>query len=116
MTDQATFRLREFNGVPVIEVTGELDIANIDDFRAFVRDATLADGVSVIVSFERVSYFDSHALEALVEFSKRLHTNRRQLRIVARRESPAGRLLRTSNLDLALRLFETVDEARLASM
>ncbi|MDQ6823870.1 MAG: STAS domain-containing protein [Candidatus Eremiobacteraeota bacterium] len=115
MTDQATYQFRESNGIPVIEVTGELDVANIDDFRAFVRDATLPDGFSVIVSFERVSYFDSHALEALVEFSKRLHTNRRQLLVVAARESPPGRILRTANMDLALPLYESVEEARLAT-
>jgi len=115
MTDQATFQLHEHSGVPVISVTGELDVANIDEFRMFVRDATLPESAAVIVSFERVSYFDSHALEALVELSKRLHTSRRQLRVVAPRESPPGKLLRTANLDLALPLFETVEEARLAS-
>jgi len=114
MTDQATFQLHEHEDVPVIEVSGELDVANIDDFRAFIRDATLPDGFSLILTFEHVSYLDSHALEALVEINKRLQTNRRQLRVVAPRESPTGRLLRTSGLDLALQLFETVDEARLS--
>lgn len=115
MTDQATFRQREHDGIPVIEVTGEIDVGNIDDFRGFVRDAALAQNTPLIISFEHVSYFDSHALEALVEFNRRLHVNRRQLHVVAPRECPSGRLLRSANLDLALHLHETIEEARSAA-
>ena len=114
MTDQATFRLRAHKGIPVIEVTGELDISNIEEFRSFLREALLPDSKAVIFDLEHISYFDSHGLQAIVELSQRLNTMRRQLLVVSRRETPPGKLLRSAHLDLALKLFETIDEAVLS--
>lgn len=115
MTEQASFRLREYKGVPVIELAGEIDLTNADTLKTFIEDARLSDAQSLIVSLEKVSYFDSHMVGALADLSKRFGTNRRRLRIVAPRESPGGRILRTANLDLAIPLFETVEEAAFSS-
>ncbi|HEV2878146.1 MAG TPA: STAS domain-containing protein [Candidatus Eremiobacteraceae bacterium] len=111
MTDQASFQLQVIDGTAVLAITGEIDIANIVEFKAFAGDAARNDDGPVIVSFEKVTYLDSHTLEALVDLSKRLRTNRRRLLVVAPNESPAGRIMRTTGIELALALFETVDDA-----
>ncbi len=114
MTDQATFRIRERSGVPVVEVTGELDISNVDDLRSFLRELDVENTAAVIFDLEHISYLDSHGLQVLVELNQRLHTTRRQLLVVASRETPPGKLVRAANLHLALKLFESIDEALLS--
>lgn len=111
MTDQAQFLLQVANGVPVLAISGEIDIANIDQFKASAADAARDDSERIIVSLEKVTYLDSHTLEALVDLGKRLRTNRRRLLVVAPKSSPAGRILRTTGLELAIALFESVDDA-----
>lgn len=111
MTDQADFQLQASNGVAIVSATGEIDIANIDQFKSFVLSAARNGQGPMIVSFEKVTYLDSHTLEAVVDLGKRLRTNRRRLLVVAPKESPSGRILRISGIDLAIALFETVDDA-----
>lgn len=111
MTSQAVYQLLPAKGAVVVAVSGEIDLANIDQFRAFVADAAKGDNGPLIVSLEKVEYLDSHTLEALVDISKRLSTNRRRLLVVAPAASPAGRILRTAGIDLAIAIFETHDDA-----
>jgi anti-anti-sigma factor len=111
VTDQAHFQLQVVDGTPVLAVSGEIDIANIDEFKSFAANAARDDSDRLILSLEKVTYLDSHTLEALVDLGKRLRTNRRRLLVVAPKISPAGRILRTTGLDLAIALFETIDDA-----
>jgi anti-anti-sigma factor len=111
MTEQATFHVRDADGVPAIEIRGEVDISNCDQFRSFLKTAGGQASPAIVVSLENVLYLDSHALAALVDFSKRLATNRRRLVLVAGRQTPAGKILGISNLGLAIPVCDSVDEA-----
>ena len=111
MTDQAQFQLQAVDGIPLLAISGEIDIANIDQFKSFASNAARDDSERIIVSLEKVTYLDSHTLEALVDLGKRLRTNRRRLLVVAPKSTPSGRILRTTGIELAIALFETVDDA-----
>jgi anti-anti-sigma factor len=65
----------------------------------------------VVVVLDRVSYFDSQGVRALLKAQQRLATSRRKLAIVVPRSSPVRRLLDISGLQAALPIFSTVDEA-----
>lgn len=111
MTDQATFQLLEVKGISVVVVGGEVDIANVDQFKQFLTDAAASDRGPLVVSLEKATYLDSHMLEALVEASKRLRTNRRRLLVVAPKETAAGHIMRLTSIELAIETFETLDDA-----
>lgn len=111
MNEQATFRHRGENGIVVVTASGEIDIANIDQFRSYVSTAARDAGSAIVISLESVSYLDSHTLAALVEFDKRLRTNRRRLVVVAPAGTSAGRILRIAGLELVVRVCESLDDA-----
>lgn len=111
MTSQATYQLLPADHAVIVTVSGEIDLANIDQFKAFLADAAKKDNGALIVSLEKAEYVDSHTLEALVDLSKRLSTNRRRLLVAASAASPAGRILRTTGIDLAVAIFESLDDA-----
>jgi anti-anti-sigma factor len=62
----AQFRLSEKSGdpAPVVTVTGEIDLANADEFQAVLTDAA-ADSQTITVDLSLVSYCDSAAIRAL---------------------------------------------------
>lgn len=111
MTEQASFQLRDADGITIVDAAGEIDVSNFEQLRALVRSIGPDSPAPVIVSFQHVRYLDSHTVEVLVELSKRLNTNRRRLLVVAPAESAAGRILRISNLEIAIPLFESLEEA-----
>ncbi|MBV8171707.1 MAG: STAS domain-containing protein [Candidatus Eremiobacteraeota bacterium] len=113
MTDHATFTLREERNALVVDIHGELDISNHEQFRSFLRSGAGTSTAPMIVNLDGVGYLDSHAIAALAELSKRLSTNRRRLFIVARKEGPIGRILNTSNLGLAIPMCESLEDALL---
>jgi anti-anti-sigma factor len=111
MTEQATFQLEAVDGVPLLAVSGEVDLANVGEFKAFVRDAAANSVGPLVVSLAGISYLDSHMLEALVDLAKRLRTTRRRLLVTAPRESAAGHILRLTGIELAIEVFESDEEA-----
>ena len=64
------------DGAPVLRVAGEIDIANVDSFRAALADA--GDGhTPVLVDLTAVDYLDSAAMAVLFD-------NAAKVRVVAR--------------------------------
>ncbi|HXW51597.1 MAG TPA: STAS domain-containing protein [Candidatus Acidoferrales bacterium] len=111
MTDQATFQLEAVDEVPLVVVSGEIDVANVAQFKAFVQGAAAKTTGPLVVSLDGISYMDSHMLEALVDVAKRLRTNRRRLLVTAPRQSAAGHILRLTGIELAIEVFESNEEA-----
>ena len=111
MNEQATFRRRDERGTAIVVASGEIDIANIDQFKSFVSDAARDANGAMVISLESVSYLDSHTIAALVDFDKRLRTNRRRLIVVAPAQTSAGRILRIARLELVIRVCESLDDA-----
>ncbi|MBV8280889.1 MAG: STAS domain-containing protein [Candidatus Eremiobacteraeota bacterium] len=111
MTEQATFKLREVEGIPVVDVHGEIDISNIEQFKESLRTASSGEAPALIVKLEHVTYLDSHAIAALVVHGKRLHTIRRRPYVVAGPKSAAGKILGISNVNLAIPLCESIEDA-----
>ncbi|MGV0791975.1 STAS domain-containing protein [Mycolicibacterium sp. XJ1819] len=94
MTEQQ-FRLIAANAEqpPVVCVTGDVDLANVDEFAAVLARAA-ADSTTITVDLTRVSYCDSAAVRAL--FSIAAST---KLSLVIPDKGPITTLLGISGLD-----------------
>lgn len=111
MTSHGSFEIRSVNGVPVVEVEGDLDITNAAQFDAVLREVAATDAAVIVVSLARARYFDSKGIHMLYDFAQHLATTRRQLRLVAPSHSPAKRLLQIGGLTEAVQVFESVEQA-----
>lgn len=115
MTDQAQFISLRLAGVTVLDIRGEVDILNAVELRAAMQDAASSAGTgALVVSLEKVDYFDSQTLEIFVDFSKRLELSRRRMSLVAPQGSPPRRLLDLSGISAAIPTYDSVDEAAAA--
>jgi anti-sigma B factor antagonist len=91
-------QLQVVDGIPVVEVSGEVDIANVAQLNDVLRSAGEHDAGAVVVSLEQATYFDSAAIHALISFRVRLSTCRQSLLIVQPATSAGLRILEISGL------------------
>lgn len=89
------------NGVPLVTVAGEIDIATAPQLDRALFEACMQASSSVVVSLEQCTYCDSSGLSVLLRHARRMA----HFIVVSPEESDVRRLLRISQLD---RLFEVV--------
>jgi anti-sigma B factor antagonist len=95
----------------VIAPEGEIDIAQMADFRAALADAADEETPRLVVDLSNVSFIDSSGLGALVETHNRLRRDRRQLAVVAPAGTAVTVLINLSGLRDRLAIFDTLDAA-----
>jgi anti-sigma B factor antagonist len=107
---ELTVTERRIDGVPVVGVEGEIDVATApqlgDRLRVLESDGT----ATVVVDLSRVSFLDSTALGVLVASFKRLREGGGELRIVAQ-EPRILRVFEITDLDRVLAIYPTPEAA-----
>jgi len=89
------------DGVRVVPVTGEVDLANSSALEARIETALAEGPAVVVVDFSAADYIDSTVLSVLVRQKK--HAGE-QLRIVVPEESRLRRIFRLTGLEERLDL------------
>lgn len=92
MTDQLIVNIKEDAGTATITCQGDIDIANVERFRAALLGP--AAQVPVLVDLDGVSYIDSAGIAALFERAKK-----GPLEVVAGPGCPVRRVLEVVALD-----------------
>ena len=111
MTEATRFESQDHGGIPTVEVVGDVDISNVDEFEIVLEAAAARDTGVVVVSLARASYFDSRTIHVLYRFADRLETNRQKMVIVAPSDGSAQRILKITGLANVVAHFSTLDEA-----
>ena len=95
-----TFKVDEDveEGVALVAVSGELDLASVDELRTALRTAAATRSPSVVVDVSDVSFIDSTALAALLRSNDELSSNGVQM-VMACPPGPVRRLLTMTSLD-----------------
>lgn len=110
MSEAGTFRLRHDRELPVLEIAGEVDIANVQEFEAAL-DGAVDSGPALIISLEDTSYFDSKGIHVLLMFAGRFVRSGQRLSLVARPGTGPRRLLEIAGVPGVVPTFGSVDEA-----
>lgn len=69
-------------GEPLVEISGELDLASADDFLSEVSDV-VGDGLVLLLDLSGVTFMDSTGLGALIKVRNRLVDRDGELRLTA---------------------------------
>ncbi len=89
--------MQDHDGVPVAVISGEVDIANIDDItRQLIALPNFAPGL--VVDLRRVDYMDSTGISLLHDLAGRLRERSQQLVVVSPPGSPPRRVLELTGL------------------
>jgi anti-sigma B factor antagonist len=98
------------DGVWVVDLEGELDLASSWRLDATVGDVLDRHPADVLLDFERVTFLDSSAVAAILKWQRRLRGHGARIGIVRPRGMPRQFLNRTQ-LDRWLPVFDSVEEA-----
>lgn len=110
MTGAASFKLAIVNGVPVVEVIGEVDMTNSHELEGLLDQASRTGRSTVVVSLSGTTYLDSKGVRLLLRSAERLGLIRQRLVIVAPDGSVPRRILEIAGGD-TLPIFNSLDDA-----
>lgn len=105
---------RIYSGVPVVEVSGELDLSTAPAFDEALNEAeTVMDSIRRVVDLRGLTFMDASGLKVLMEHRNRLRNADRELRLVVppREEWPVNRLLSLTGLDRVFPVYADLDSA-----
>jgi anti-anti-sigma factor len=95
---RGAFMLRDVDGIPVVEVQGEIDLFNLQSLDADLQSAAAKDVGAVIVSLANTVYFDSAVIHRLLTFRRQMSVIRQNFYLVQPRLEAAQRLLYITGL------------------
>ena len=101
---------RRHGGYAVVRLTGELDIATVDDLRQHVRTAREKYGERIILDLTDLEFMDSQGLSAIIEVHKSVTAAAGRLALVSPRPI-VRRTLEITGLTRRLDIVDTVEEA-----
>ncbi|ABR31037.1 anti-sigma factor antagonist [Thermosipho melanesiensis] len=105
------FNIERKDGIPIVQITGEIDISNAQNFKKFVLDNILNKGEkNCILDFSNMSYIDSSGLGILVSLHKSFKINGGEI-VLVNLNNNVQNLFRMTSLDKALNLKGSIDEA-----
>ena len=111
MTKQAEFTTSAVDGVTLVEVRGEVDIANVDELRMCLERATAERGPGIVIDLTGASYFDSRTIALLADFATKMRVHRQRVALVAPNDGFAARILQIAGLPLIVPAFASRPEA-----
>ncbi len=98
----------DWDGVPVIQVSGEIDLASVPELRAVVNEVTGRSPKLLLFDFREVRYLDSSGLGILISAKRRLAEYGGEVVVVAGTHA-VQRALSLSCLDRIIAVYR--DEA-----
>jgi anti-sigma B factor antagonist len=107
-----TVLVTEHEGMPVVAVSGEVDLHAVPGFRSAMQDAESGSGEEVsamILDLREVEFMDSSGLGVLIGHHRRLEERGGGLRIVA--GEAASKILCLTNLDAVFEIYDSREQA-----
>ena len=111
MTPLADVAIEERDGVPVAQITGEVDMSNASDLSLAMQRAVEQKTTGLVIDLAGTHYLDSAGLHFIFDLGKRLRDRGQRLVLVVPEASALNRLLDLVKVDSLAPLTRTVDEA-----
>ncbi len=108
--DLASVRASEVDGVLVVAIAGEVDIANIDGVAEVIYAQPNSDN-GLVIDLTEVSYLDSSAVSLLHDLAMRLRGRAQRLVVVSPQGTPPRRILELTALHTNAAVTDLLAEA-----
>ena len=106
--------LRHLDGIPVLDVVGEIDIYTTPQFKEAVSAAIDENNPAIIINMTQVTYMDSSGFGTLLSATKRLRPLDGALYLTGCNES-IQRMLQITRLNTIFGVYATEEEALVAA-
>ncbi len=102
--------LRQREGVPILDVVGEIDIYTTPQFKEAVSAVIDGNESAIVINMAHVTYMDSSGFGTLLSATKRLRPVDGALYLAACNDA-IQRMLQITRLNTIFGVYETEDEA-----
>ena len=97
--------------VPVLRLEGEIDVSNVAEIRARMRELVTNQLYALIVDLTPTSYLDSAGINLLFAVGEEMRGRQQQLHVVLNETSPLSRMVSLTGLDKSLPMHSTLERA-----
>ena len=101
----------EVEGVPVMRVSGELDLANVDEIGRRLLEPLAVESASIVVDLGKVRFMDSSGLRMLLEVNAQVGDGDGSLHLVPGKGSFVSHLLDVTQVGSVLAIHASVEDA-----
>jgi anti-sigma B factor antagonist len=111
MSDLATVIVERHGELQVVHLAGEVDISNAGTLEDHISEAVPNDATGMVLDLSDTGYLDSAGIRMMFELGQRLAGRRQALAVVVPRDSLIRHALVITEVEQALPLYDTLDEA-----
>jgi anti-sigma B factor antagonist len=104
------------NGMPVVAVTGEIDVSTVGRLRLALLHTAILGHTTIVVDMTCTEFCDSTGIMILHKAHNRALSEGGELRLVIPTDCAVARTLTLTGLDLVIPRFTTLDKALLARL
>jgi len=103
-------KLTDFNGINVLDVTGEIDVYTAPKFKEAINSVLSMGQNHLIINLAEVTYMDSSGFGALLSATKRLRPIGGTVNLV-KCSGSINRILQITRLNTVFNTYDSIDEA-----
>jgi len=111
MAELASVLVERRGDVQVVSLAGEVDISNAARLEGDISDAVPNDAVGLVLDLSDTGYLDSAGIRMLFELGERLSGRRQSVAVVVPAQSVIRQALVVTELEQAMPMHDSVDEA-----
>jgi anti-sigma B factor antagonist len=109
LEDPISSSIRDCDGVAVLAICGDVDMASAPAFRSAIGEALAGDSQALVLDLSEAEFFGSVGVHVLLEAQQKVGDSA-PFAVVAHRRA-AGRIVQFLSLDDLLSVHETVEDA-----
>jgi len=111
MSDLSVVEVDARDGVPIVRVSGEIDLSNADEVLTSIESAAVGNAPGLVVDLRELVYLDSAGVRLLFQASRSVASSGGRLVVLVAPDSPARRVLEIAD---AASVFPLVDSEEAA--
>lgn len=100
----------DHNGVPVIEIHGEVDLSNGEEIESALAEALANRHGQYYIDLSNTTYLDSSGIRMLFGIASRLQARREQLHLIVPKETLVHRVLELTDLSALIPVLSSRSE------
>lgn len=97
--------------VPVVQIAGDVDMANAMNISAELQALTPNSAAGLVVDLSETSYLDSRGVHLILDLGARLATHGQRLAVVVPDDSHVRRILVLTHVDEQVALYASAADA-----
>src|SRR5690349_16168727 len=105
----ADVQFEEHAGSPVARIRGEIDMSNVGELGAALRNSVVQTAAGLVIDFSETEYLDSAGLHFIFDIGKRLRDRGQRLYLVVPPGSPIRSVLEIVNVESLAPICQSLD-------